>query len=110
MVIVAYTLMQKFRVKGQSEDGVETNGRAEAMANFTGSCERTVRVRVNLTESCPNSINVDRNVFAWQLRPTVLYKYVYEAIATKPAHSHTEQCTTRGGTASTIPQSYILRR
>ena len=54
------------------------------MFNMTESCENRLRVRVNLTGSCPNSINVDGNVLPLHLLLVVLYMYVCIAIATKP--------------------------
>ena len=58
----------------------------KALLNLTGSCENRDWVRVNLTESCLNSINVDLYAFALQPRSIVLYMYVHLAIATKPGH------------------------
>ena len=41
---------------------------------------------LNLTGSCPNSVNVDRYAFVLQRRPIVLYMYVYIAMTTKPVN------------------------
>ena len=65
---------------------------------------------LNLTGSCPNSINVDRFVFALQRRPIALstFVYMYAVIAMKPMHRLQIHPIVHNQRARpTIPLSYI---
>ena len=85
-LVTSTTSIARLCSLNQTSHIVSTRALANISRSAQGYCHIRVRIMVNLTGSCPNSINVDQYLFALQRRPTVLYTYVYVVIAMKPVH------------------------